>query len=106
MHGSRVGACHPAPRPYLITSQAMRDNNATRIHSHLSAMRVSVRRANADRCLSVLLCLQRLRTEAQAIGWRLLRVLFVRVGALPAGPAKRERPVLPVMTRQNTSFGI
>ena len=36
----------------------------------------------------------------------LLRVLFVRVGALPAGAAKREKPVLPVMTGQDTSFGV
>ena len=78
----------------------MRGGDAARIRSHLSAMRLSVRRADADRCLSVLLYLQGLRTEAQAIGRRLLRVLFVRVGALPAGPAKREEPVLPVMKKR------
>jgi hypothetical protein len=29
----------------------------------------------------------------------LLRVLFVRVGALPAGAGRREKPVLPVMKK-------
>ena len=78
---SRVGAWHPESRPYSVTSLVKRDSDADQIRSHMSAMRLSVYRADADRCLPVLLHLQRLRTEAQAVGRRLLRVLFVRIRA-------------------------
>jgi hypothetical protein len=92
------------PCPYLVKAQATWDSDATRIRSHLPAMRLSVHRTDADQCLSVLLCLQRLRTKAQAIGGRLLRVLFVRVGTLPAGPGRREKSLLPVIGDSSRGF--
>jgi hypothetical protein len=39
-------------------------------------------RADADRCLPVLLCMQGLRRDAQAVAGRLLRVLLLRHSAL------------------------
>src|SRR4051794_39438780 len=65
-----------------------RCRDATRIHSDMPAMQLSGGRADADRCLSILLRLQRLRRKAQAPGWRLLRVLLFRVRALSAGSSE------------------
>src|ERR1700749_3619935 len=57
-------------------------------------MRLQGNRDDAARCLSVLLCLQRLRREAEAESGRLLRVLLVRISALSAGAAARQGIVL------------
>src|SRR3954464_5003336 len=86
---SRAGRCALSCRP-----QAMRNSNAAKIRSDMSALQLSVGRANADRCLSVLLRLQRLRRKAQAPGWRLLRVLLFRVGALSAGSGEWKERLL------------
>jgi hypothetical protein len=59
-----------------------------RIGDHLSAMRPSGRGADAQRRLPILLSLQGLRRTAQAEGGRLLRVLFLWVGAVSAGATK------------------
>jgi hypothetical protein len=39
---------------------------------------------NADQCLPVFLHLHRLRVDATAEVWRLLRVLFAQLGSVPA----------------------
>jgi len=47
-------------------------------------------RSTEHRCLPVLLRVQGLRRDAQAVAGRLLRILFLRHGAVPAragGPA-------------------
>ncbi len=43
---------------------------------------------DADRCLPVFLYLQRLRRDAAAEAGRLLRVLFLRLGSVPADPGR------------------
>src|SRR5713101_5308032 len=48
-------------------------------------MRTSVRRADADERLPILLRVQGLRDKAQAAARRLLRVLFLRVDLLSTG---------------------
>ena len=63
--------------------------DATSIDPDLSKVQLSSRRANADRRLPVFLRLQGLRREAKAACGRLLRVLFLWIGAVPADPAGR-----------------
>jgi len=56
----------------------------TRIDDHLPDVRLLGHRNHADECLHVVLLLQRLRREAATEGRRLLRLLFVWLGAMPA----------------------
>ena len=61
---------------------------------------------HADRCLSVLLRMHRLRHKAEAKVGRLLRVLFLRLGAVPADSGRargRERRGLLLCGRQAMS---
>ena len=66
---------------------------------HLSALRRRQIGNDADGRLPVLLCMHRLRHEAAPEERRLLRVLLVRLGALPpdagAEPRRDERRVMP-----------
>src|SRR5882762_9855832 len=57
--------------------------DADRKHRHVSQVRPSGDRANADGRLPVLLRLQGVRRTAQAVAGRLLRVLLIRFGAVP-----------------------
>lgn len=76
------------------TGQRSRKRYAVGINADLPEMRFQGHRDDAARCLSVLLCLQGLRREAEAESRRLLRILLLRIGALPAGPAARQGIVL------------
>ena len=72
---------------YHAREHTCRALDADRIDPDLPALRPSLDRADADRRLPVLVRLQGLRREAQAIAGRLLRVLFLRLGAVPASAA-------------------
>jgi hypothetical protein len=68
--------------------------NAVAVHAHLSEVRPSSDRDDADRRLPVLLRLQGLRRTAQASLGRLLCFLFLRVRAVSANPREWERRML------------
>src|SRR5262249_36866274 len=55
---------------------------------YLSALRHREIGGHADRCLPVFLYLQRLRRDTAAEAGRLLRVLFLRLGSVPADPGR------------------
>jgi hypothetical protein len=65
--------------------------DAADINDNLSELRTPSCRGHADRCVPVLLRVQRLQNETQALGGRLLRLLFVRLGPVPAGSECRGR---------------
>src|SRR5262249_61845481 len=54
--------------------------------NYMSALRHREIGGHADRCLPVFLYLHRLRRDPAAEAGRLLRVLFLRLGSLPADP--------------------
>jgi hypothetical protein len=68
--------------------------NATGIDADLPEVQLPGDGANADGCVPVLLRLQGLWGKAEAVAGRLLRVLFLRIGAVPADSAARQRRVL------------
>jgi hypothetical protein len=70
-----------APSSLLAQS---RNRYAASIHPDLPEMQPSSSRDDGDRFLPVLLRLQRVRRTAQAPCRRLLRVLLLRIGAVPA----------------------
>src|SRR5262249_35884684 len=55
---------------------------------YLSALRHREIGGHADRCLPVFLYLHRLRRDPAAEAGRLLRVLFLRLGSVPADPGR------------------
>jgi hypothetical protein len=59
-----------------------------RICHHLSALRYGEIGDHADRCLPVFLYLYWLRRDAAAEARRLLRVLFLWLGSVPADPGR------------------
>jgi len=61
---------------------------ATRVDDHVPALREPIGRTHADRCLPVVLRLSRVPSRHRAACRRLLRVLFVRHGEVPADPAR------------------
>jgi len=65
-----------------------------RFDHHLPPVRASGDRTNAAGRLPVLLRLQRLRTTTQAAARGLLRVLFIRLGAVPARPSGAMRAAI------------
>src|SRR5262245_1985211 len=79
---------------YHAREHTCRALDADRIDPDLPALRPSLKRADADRRVPVLVRVQGLRREAQAVAGRLLRVLFLRLGAVPAG-ATRGTPARP-----------
>src|SRR5437879_7434203 len=70
------------------------NRNAVAVHAHLSEVRPSSDRDDADRRLPVLLRLQGLRRTAQASLGRLLCFLFLRVRAVSANPREWKRRML------------
>lgn len=71
-------------------AQSLRRQHATRLHPDLPGLRLRQGRDHADRRLPVLLRLRWLRHPPQAEGRRLLRVLLLRLGALPSSPGGRK----------------
>lgn len=65
-------------------ARARDGNHAAAIDDHLPALRHRKGGDDADGCVPVLLPVHRLRSEAQAEAGRLLRVLLVWLGAVPA----------------------
>src|SRR3984893_15917093 len=55
---------------------------------YLSALRHREVGDHADQCLPIILYLHRLRRDAAAEAGRLLRVLFLRLGSMPADPGR------------------
>jgi hypothetical protein len=80
---------YPRGRPDGDLAHAQRrpcnPGRSDRIHADLPPLRVSIGRADADRCLPVLLHLQGLRRDAQTLAGRLLCVLFLRHGGVSVG---------------------
>jgi hypothetical protein len=71
---------------YQARSQLVPRRHDRIVHHHVPTLRASGCRIDAKGCLPVLLCLQRLRAKAEATAGRLLRILFVWLGAVPASP--------------------
>jgi hypothetical protein len=76
------------------TTSFWRVRNATGIDPDLPKVQLPGDGANAYGCLPVLLRLQGLWRETEAAAGRLLRVLFLWIGAVPADPGARQRRVL------------
>jgi hypothetical protein len=73
----------PPPTAKAVSSPLPKaDLHASSVDHHLSTLRICEGGGHADRCLPVFLCLHRLWHKAKAQGGRLLRVLFLRIGAV------------------------
>ena len=82
-----IGSVAIRPEP-LYRLHAFRKKYDPRICNHLSALRHREIGDHADRCLPVFLYVHRLRRDAAAEAGRLLRVLFLRLGSVPADPGR------------------
>ena len=75
-----------------ISVTCFRKRHDPRIRNHLPALRHRESGNNAHRRLSVFLCVHRLRYEAPAEAGRLLRLLFLRIGALSPNSGRAVGP--------------
>jgi len=75
----------PEPR---ISATCCREQHDPSIKHYLPPLRRGEVGTHADRCLPVFLHLHRVWSDAAAEVRRLLRVLFVRLGSVPADPGR------------------
>ena len=84
--------CSPIRPERRISVTCFRKRHDPRIRNHLPALRHRESGNNAHRRLSVFLCVHRLRYEAPAEAGRLLRLLFLRIGALSPNSGRAVGP--------------
>jgi len=72
-----------------LTARFCRACDATGIDPDLPKVQLQGDGANADGCVPILLRLQGLWRETEAAVGRLLRVLFLWIGAVPTRPGER-----------------
>jgi hypothetical protein len=75
--------------PQWLTELTSRTCDATGIDPDLPKVQLPGDGANADGCLPIFLHLQGLWRETEAVAGRLLRVLFLWIGAVPTDPGER-----------------
>ena len=103
-----AGSPLPSPSDSSLShsGSSRRYQRSSRLRADLPRLWHCQDRNHADERLPVLLRMHRLPDLAQAQAGRLLRVLLLRVGALPAGPAGQERRLLPRLVPRVVAYRV